>query len=114
MQEKLLPGELGVSPRFSYNPPSSGDQGGWTICHSTRRQIKKEVSFHGIFSWKDRGFRGVHLFRKTIINRKREVQRDHPLAGDMGVSPIFSNFPHEWGIQGVDILLCMSWLSRRV
>jgi hypothetical protein len=40
----------------------------------------------GVLPRKDRGLRDVPIF-STIVNQYREVQRDHPLVGDLGVSP---------------------------
>jgi len=56
----------------------------------------KEVPFRG-----RTGVLGVSQSSyKRIVNRNREVQRDHPLAGDMGVSPIFFKVPQRVGDTG--------------
>ncbi len=74
-------------------------QGGWIKCHHTARpdDPEKEAPLDcPIKSGNDRcegsfrgrtGVSGVSPIFSTIVNQNREVQRDHPLAGDLGVSP---------------------------
>jgi len=81
-------------------PPKLGISGGWRIFDSSyhRGALPRNPSRSG----KDEVLGVSQSSYKRIVNRNREVQRDHPLAGDMGVSPIFFLIsPKFGGLQGV-------------
>ena len=93
MQEKiLLPGELGVSPSLFQNPPRLGVRG-LTMCHPEGTMRPKDL---------------VEILHRVYTERSECVQNDRcevsfrGRTGVLGVSPNFSLFPHEWGIEGVD------------